>query len=129
MEYDLTEFNVYQYMLSIYDNPQCTGIEEFEEDAKRIKYIKRLINRYSVRENTKERLLLNHIISFYNVFGLISSTRILFLRVDEKDYSVLKTYLTFLNYMPPVVEMINGKNIIDSDIAINQKIVSRLREI
>ena len=129
MVYDLTELNVYQYMLSVYNNPQCTGIEEFEDDAKRIKYIKRLINRYSVQQDTKERLLLNHIISFYNVFGLEASTRILFLKIEDKDYSILKTYLTFLNYMPHTVEMVNGKNIIDSNIPINQKIVDRLREI
>lgn len=126
---DLTEINVYNYMLKTYDNLHCIGVEEFEDDIKRIKYIKRLINRYSAQGHTQERLLLNHIISFYNVFSLTSATRILFLKIEDKDYSILKTYLTFLNYMPDTIEMINGKNILDSDIPINQNIVNRLREL
>lgn len=129
MIYDLNESNAYQYMISSYENPQCHGFEEFEGDIKRIKYIKRLINRYVVHGETKERLLLNHIISFYNVFGIEAATRILFLKIEEEYYTILKTYLIFLNFMPQVVEMINGKNILDSDIQVDQKIVQRLRDI
>jgi len=129
MLYDLNESNVYQYMLSSYKNPQCHGFEEFEADIKRIKYIKRLINRYVVYGETKERLLLNHIISFYNVFGIEAATRILFLKIEEEYYTILKTYLIFLNFMPETVELINGKNILDSDIRVDPKIVQRLRDI
>jgi hypothetical protein len=129
MIYDLTETNIYQYLIASYDNPHCYGIEEFDEDVKRIKYIKRLINRYVMHGETKERLLLNHIISFYNVFGLESSTRILFFKIDKEYYSILKTYLIFLNYMPENVYLINGRNILDSDIPIDVKIVKKLRDL
>ena len=129
MIYDLTENTIYQYLIKSYDNPHCCGIEEFDEDVKRIKYIKRLINRYVVYGETKERLLLNHIISFYNVFGLESSTRILFFKIDEEYYSILKTYLTFLNYMPEKIHLINGRNILDSDISIDLEIVKKLRDL
>jgi len=126
---NLTENTVYQYMMKSYDNPHCYGVEEFEEDIKKIKYIKRLINRYVVYGESKERLLLNHIISFYNVFGLEAATRILFLRIEEEYHSILKTYLTFLNCMPKIVALVNGKNILDSDIPLNDAIVKKLREI
>jgi hypothetical protein len=129
MIYDLTELTIYQYLIKSYDNPHCYGIEEFDEDVKRIKYIKRLINRYIVYGETKERLLLNHIISFYNVFGLESATRILFFKIDKGHHSILKTYLTFLNYMPEVVQLINGRNILDSDILIDAEIVEKLRDL
>jgi hypothetical protein len=129
MIYDLTELTIYQYLIKSYDNPHCFGVEEFEEDIKRIKYIKRLINRYVVYGETKERLLLNHIISFYNVFGLEAATRILFFKIDEEYYSILKTYLTFLNYMPEKVHLINGKNTLDSDISIDTEIVKKLRDL
>jgi hypothetical protein len=126
---DLTEKNIIAYMIMSYDNPQCIDLEEFEDDIKIPKYIKRLINRYLTTNELKERLLLNHLISFYNVFGNIAATRILFLKMDEDDYSVLKTFLVYLNVMPKVVEMIRGKNILDTDIIILQDVVDRLRKL
>ena len=126
---DLTEKNIYGYMIMSYDNSQCVNQEEFEDDMKRVKYIKRLINRYLSGGDLKERLLLNHIISFYNVFGIGSATRILFFKVDKSDYSVLKTFLTYLNIMPDVVEMIRGKNILSSDISIVDEVAIKLRKL
>jgi hypothetical protein len=126
---DLTEKTVVAYMIMSYDNPQCVDLEEFEDDIKIPKYIKRLINRYLTSNELKERLLLNHLISFYNVFGNLAATRILFLKMDETDYSILKTFLVYLNVMPEVVEMVRGKNILDTDISISQEIVDRLREL
>jgi hypothetical protein len=126
---DLTDKNIIAYMIMTYDNPQCIDFEEFEDDMKVPKYIKRLINRYLSVGELKERLILNHIISFYNVFGVDAATRILFFKMDESDYSVLKTFLVYLNVMPGIVEMIRGKNIFDSDIPISQEVAKRLREL
>ena len=126
---DLTEKNINAYMIMSYDNPQCVGMEEFEDDLKIPKYIKRLINRYLIVGELKERLILNHIILFYNVFGYDAATRILFFKMDESDYSILKTFLTYLNVMPDVIERLKGKNILDSDIPISQIVADRLREL
>ena len=126
---DLTDKSITSYMIMSYENSQCVDMEEFEDDMKRVKYIKRLINRYLSGGELKERLLLNHIISFYNVFGIEAATRILFFKVDESDYSVLKTFLTYLNVMPEQVEMIRGKNIVNTDIPIVQKIADSLRDL
>jgi len=126
---NLTEKNINAYMIMSYDNVQCVDIEEFEDDIKIPKYIKRLINRYYSVGELKERLLLNHIILFYNVFEREAATRILFFKMEKDDYSILKTFLTFLNYMPEVVELIDGRNIVNSDIPICQEVASRLREL
>ena len=126
---NLTDKNIISYMIMSYDNSQCVDMEEFEDDMKRVKYIKRLINRYLSGGELKERLLLNHIISFYNVFGVESATRILFFKVDKSDYPVLKTFLTYLNVMPEQVEMIRGKNIINSDISIVDDAAKQLRDL
>jgi hypothetical protein len=104
-------------------------IEEFEDDVKIPKYIKRLINRYSSMGELKERLILNHIILFYNVFNREAATRILFFRLELEDYSILKTFLTYLNYIPDVVELINGRNIINTDIPICKEVAERLRDL
>jgi len=124
---NLTDKNISSYMIQSYDNPQCVDIEEFEDDVKIPKYIKRLINRYSSVGELKERLILNHIILFYNVFEQEAATRILFFRMDLQDYPILKTFLIYLNYMPDVVELVNGRNIVNSDISICQEVAERLR--
>jgi len=115
---NLNDKNVVAYMIMSYDNPQCIDLEEFQDDMKIPKYIKRLINRYATTGDMKIRLMLNHIISFYNVFGNEAATRILFLKMDEEDYPILKTFLIYLNRMPEKIEMLCGNNIYDSNIPV-----------
>lgn len=126
---NLTDNNISAYMIMSYENSQCLNIDEFEDDTKIPKYIKRLINRYIAVGELKERLILNHIILFYNVFNHEAATRILFFKMDHDDYSILKTFLTYLNYMPDVVEVINGRNVINSNIPICKEVRDRLREL
>ena len=78
---DLNEKNFLIYAMKEYNNPQCTDAEEFNDDLKKIKYIKRLLNQYVSEGVLKERLLLNHIIIFYNVFPPTAATRILFFKI------------------------------------------------
>ena len=125
---DLNVKTINSFMISSYINPQCISIEEFEEDTKIPKYVKRLINRYVTSGDLKTRLILNHIILFYNVFDNMSATRILFYKLEEKHYSVLKTFLVYLNYMPDTIEMIGGKNLVGSDMPVCQEVVDSLRE-
>ena len=125
----LNEKNIDLYTAKMYENPQCISTEEFYDDMKRIKYLKRLFNRYLTAGELKERLVLNHIIVFYNVFSVEAATRILFLKLDKGMYSILKTFLIFLGYMPEVVYGIRDKDIISSNISIDFNIANTLREI
>jgi hypothetical protein len=125
---DLNEENFMMYAVKAYEAPNCI-MSEFEGDLKRTKYLKRLFRRYKVTKTLKERLILNHIILLYNVFGAEATTRILFYRIDEKDYDVLKTFLMYLNLLPSVVRGIRGKNIITTDISIDLQIAETLRNI
>lgn len=96
----LTKDNYVVYAMHHYDNPQCCSIEEFQNDLNRIRYLKRLFNKYKTHGDLKERLILNHIIIFYNVFGIEAATYLLFLNIEEEYYSYLKSFLVFLNYVP-----------------------------
>lgn len=125
---DLNEDNYVMYAMKKYTSPHYI-MSEFESDLKRTKYLKRLFRRYKITKTLKERLILNHLILLYNVFGIEAATRILFLKVDECDYDVLKTFLIYLNFMPDVVKGINGKDIISSDIMIDMSIADILRRI
>jgi len=124
---DLNEKNFLLYAMKEYDNPQCVQVEEFYDDLKKVKYIKRLFNQYLNEGVLKERLLLNHIIVFYNVFPVRSATRMLFLKIEEKFWPILKTFLVYLSYMSEIIDPINGRTILNDDIQLDQGVVDRLR--
>jgi hypothetical protein len=83
----LSEDNFLLYAIKVYDNPSCKGMNEFYEDLNRIKYIKRLFNKYETKKILKERLLLNHIMILNNVFGVEGCARILFFKIEPKYHS------------------------------------------
>ena len=124
---DLNEKNFLLYAMKEYDNPQCVQVEEFYDDLKKVKNIKRLLNQYLNEGILKERLLLNHIIVFYNVFPVRSATRILFLKIEEEFWPILKTFLVYLSYMPEIIDSINGRSILSDEIQLDQHVVDRLR--
>jgi hypothetical protein len=125
---DLTENNILLYAAKCYDKPQCV-ISEFDEDYKRIRYVKRILQKYRKTREIKERLLLNHLVILQNVFGIEASTRMLFFRIDSRDYAALKTFLIYTSAMPAVVPGIQGKNLRSSDIPLDNKIVMKLRNL
>lgn len=125
---NLNDDNFVMFAMKCYDSPNYIQ-SEFEEDLKRIKYIKRLIKRYRTTGELKERLLLNHLIILSNVFGTKNTVRMLFLKVDKEDYIILKTFLLFLEYMPDVVYGVNGQNIISKDISVDLFVGKRLKGI
>jgi hypothetical protein len=125
---DLTSENFLLYAVKAYDKPNCI-MSEFKEDMKRFNYLKRLFRRYRKMDDLRERLVINHLVVVYNVFGVDVATRMLFYKISKDDYSALKTYLLFLNYMPAVVHGIKGQDIISSEIPVDMKIAEVLREI
>jgi hypothetical protein len=125
---DLNDENLVMYAVKCYTSPNCL-MSEFEGDIKRTKYLKRLFRRYKITKVLKERLILNHLILLNNVFGPEATSRILFYRIDSRDYDTLKTFLIYLNIMPDVVRGIKGKNINSSDIQINMHVADILRKL
>ena len=126
---DLNDDNFLMYAMREYSNMQCTDIEEFYDDLKKIKYIKRLFNVYKNNGQLKERLILNHFIIFYNVFTVQAGTRILFYKIEKDFWPMLKTFLVFLDRMPDKIESIRGEVILASNIQLDDGIISRLRSI
>jgi len=129
MYQELTEENFLMYALKNYDNPGCKGMEEFLDDLKKFKYIKRLLRKNSVERDMRERLILNHIIVLGNLFGIEATTRMLFFKIEEDYWSQLKTFLVFLNYMPIKVIVSKNVEILDTDINLDQSILEKLKKI
>lgn len=116
---ELNHDNFLIFAIKSYDNPSCNGMQDLEEDLKRFKYLKRLFRRYEASGILNERLILNHIIVLYNVFGN-STTQMLFFKIETKYWSHLKTFLVFLN-------RITDNYMVDVGLDLN--IVKKLREL
>lgn len=125
----VNEDNFVVFAAKHYDNPQCYDTEEFIDDLKRFKYIKRLFNRYEETGDLRERLVLNHILVLYNLFG--DAATIMLLVKLNGYYKYLKPFLVLINRMPDRVKgVITSDNIVyNSDIAMDPKVVEMLRKI
>ena len=112
----LTPENINMFAMKHYDNPSCVDEQEFLDDMKRFKYLKRLFRKYDTSKELKMRLIINHIIILANVFGVEAATTLLFFKIEKNHWSILKTFLIFLHYMPendlvqvPINHQVMGK--------------------
>jgi len=115
----ITDSNFLMYAIKHYENPECCNMEEFNEDINRIKYIKRLLRRYSKTKELRERLILNHIIILGNLFTPKVASRILMFKLEKELHIYLKTFLVFLEFIP--------EDGIMDEIPLDNKIIMALR--
>ena len=112
----LTPENINMFAMKHYNNPSCVDEQEFLDDMKRFKYLKRLFRKYDTSKDLKMRLIINHIIILANVFGVEAATTLLFFKIEKNHWSILKSFLIFLHYMPendlmeiPINHQVMGK--------------------
>ena len=98
---EITKDNWLLYAQHHYDNPTLQKEQEFYDDLKRFKYLKRLFKKYVVTKKIKVRLAVNHIIVLQNVFGVEAAVTLLLYKIDKEYWSILKTILEHLNYLYP----------------------------
>ena len=117
----ITAKNFNAYAMKHYDDPQCEDIEDFNEDLRRFRYLKRLLHRYHENGEMRERLMMNHIICLFNVFGYEACMRMLQFKIKEEEHwSSIKTMLLYL-------ELIQEGWLIEYPI--DDKLAQRLREL
>lgn len=121
----LNEDNFLLFAMHNYDNVQCPSIAEFEEDMKRFLYLKKLFTRYRANGELRERLILNHIIILYNLFGK-AATRMLFYKIDKESWNILATFLVYLERMP---EKVPEFGIHVSDLKLDKQVIEVLRNL
>lgn len=118
----LNEQNLELYAAQHYYNPKYIDAEEFQEDLKRFKYIKRLLNRYFESGKISERLILNHLIVVFNVFSIEAGLNILSIKLDDVHWPAIKPFLIFL-------KAIDNDDARFVDIAMDPVVVQELRKI
>ena len=116
----LTPENINMFAMKHYDNPSCVDEQEFLDDMKRFKYLKRLFRKYDTSKDLKMRLIINHIIILANVFGVDAATTLLFFKIERNHWPILKAFLVFLQYMPE-------NDLID--VQINHEVMGKLGQI
>jgi hypothetical protein len=119
---ELNEENYILFAIQHYDNPSAVTKDDFLEDLRRFKYIKRLINKYLKNGDVKLHLLLNHIILVYNVFGEAAAP-LLFYKMDKEYWSIIKSIMIFLDRYP------EKETATLKSIPINEKIIQELSKI
>ena len=96
---ELNESNYIMFAIKNYENPQAVTQEDFYEDMKRFKWVKRLLNKYKNTGDLNVHLVMNHFIILYNVFG-DATTPLLFYKLDKDLWSILKTFVIYLERLP-----------------------------
>ena len=98
---EITKDNWLLFAQQNYDNPTLEKEEEFYDDIKRFKYLKRLFRKYEAVQDIKIRLVLNHLIVLQNVFGTEAAVTLLLFKIDNKYWPILKACLNYLEYLYP----------------------------
>ena len=117
---ELNEENFTLFAIRHYNNPQCTSTEEFYEDIRRFRYLKRLLKRYHKTGELRERLILNHIIVLCNLFGVDNTLRMLEFKLEKEFWPTLKTCLLYLGYVDEEWK---------TEIPLDEEVTKRMREI
>jgi|TARA_B110000858_G_scaffold58567_1_gene68247 hypothetical protein len=117
---ELNEENFTLFAIRFYDNPQCTSTEEFYEDIRRFRYLKRLLKRYSKSGELRERLILNHLIVLSNLFGVENTIRMLEFKIEMEFWPILKTCLLYLRYIDEDWR---------TDIPLHEEVTNKMREL
>jgi hypothetical protein len=97
---ELNEKNYLMFAIKHYDNPQSVTVDDFMEDMKKFKYLKRLLKRYLKTGVLRVNLILNHLIILFNVFGE-GTIPLLMYKLGDEYYSIIKTFLLYLNRIDP----------------------------
>lgn len=96
---ELNDQNFLLFAIKHYENPQAVTKEDFDKDLNHFKYIKRLLKRYKNTGELRVHLLINHFIVLYNIFG-DAATPMLFYKIEKELWSIMKTFIIFLNKLP-----------------------------
>ena len=96
---ELNEENFLLFAIKNYENPQAITRADFDKDLNHFKYIKRLLKKYKSTGELKSHLLINHFIILYNIFGE-ATTPMLFFKIEKDLWSMVKTFIVFLERLP-----------------------------
>ena len=96
---ELNRDNFIIFAIRNYENPLASTQDDFEEDLKKFKYVKRWLKKYHETGDMNGHLLLNHIIVIFNCWN-DAAVPMFFYKVDSIYWSYLISFLIYLNRLP-----------------------------
>ena len=96
---ELNKDNFIFFAIKHYNNPTASTQEDFEEDLKRFKYVKRWLKKYHETGTVNSHLLLNHIIIIFNCWN-DAALPMFFFKIESKYWAYLKSFFVYLNRVP-----------------------------
>lgn len=114
---ELTEETFILFAAKHYDNPNCNGLLEFNQDLKMYQNIRRMFIRFESSECINERLIINYIVTLNNLFGVSNNIKMLLFKIDERLWPYLRPFLLYLNMDTEELK----------EVPLNQYIVGKLR--
>lgn len=98
----LTKENFLIFAARYYDNPFCLTTEEFKSDVFKASVIRKMLTAYALDKASNTKMLINTVISFFNVFDHHAAKELLKFKLDEEQYMLINAILEFLSY--PVID-------------------------
>lgn len=120
-----SEDELEQKALAYYKNSQCFELNEFLEDIKRIKIIKKFFTIYSEGNDVNHRLILNHMVILYNVFDSFA-TELMLKKIPLIHWNLLFTFMDTLNRTP---EFIQEFSIYTAEFTRDEKLEKELKQL
>jgi hypothetical protein len=103
---ELNKDNFILFAIKHYENPTAVTQEDFDEDLKRFKYVKRWLKKYHESGEINSHLLLNHILVIFNCWN-DAALPMFFYKIESKYWPYLKSFFLYLTRIPdyPVTPM------------------------
>ena len=113
---ELNKDNFILFAIKHYENPTAVTHDDFEEDLKRFKYVKRWLKKYHESGSINSHLLLNHILVIFNCWN-DAALPMFFYKIESQYWSYLKPFLMYLDRIPeypqtPMQEIFEDINIL-----------------
>lgn len=125
----ISDDNFLDYCQLYYTNQHCHSIDEFLEDLKIIKYIKVLLRKHIMQKDINEQLLINHFISFYNVFDHEKASQIIFFRLEDYYWPAARAVFDYLGKTPNNFISSDHKRIYTEDIVSCEQLKQKLNKL
>ena len=97
--HELNKDNFLLFAIKNYENPNTSTEDEFYEDLKRFKYVKRWLKKYHETGDMNSHLLLNHIIIIFNCWN-DAAVPMFFYKMETTYWEYLMAFFVYLKRIP-----------------------------
>ena len=95
----LDKKNFEKYAFKHYRNVYADDKKEFQDDLRKSQYARKLATKIVNGKDVNIRLLVNHVILFFNVFETDAAKELMMFHCNDAEKRVFKTIFEYLSYL------------------------------